>query len=194
MTARAAVRRPADELDDLTLRRAQAGDPAALRTLVERYQRPIWDLCWRMAAPIGLGDRAEDLTQDTLVRVCRALPTFDPRGPARLSTWILTIAARLALNELRRQRPEPLGDEVIAASAATPRQHHEAREAGERIAAAVGRLTAEARAVLILRDVYELDYEAIATALSLELGTVKSRLARARAAVRATLAAEGMTP
>jgi RNA polymerase sigma-70 factor (ECF subfamily) len=83
---------------------------------------------------------------------------------------------------------------VIAASAATPRQHHEAREAGERIAAAVGRLTAEARAVLILRDVYELDYEAIAAALSLELGTVKSRLARARAAVRATLAAEGMTP
>src|SRR5690349_18509877 len=102
MTAEAPRRRAARpaELDDLTLRRAQAGDDAAFRALVERYQRPIWDLCWRFTAPAGLEHRAEDLTQETLVRVYRALPGFDPRGAARLSTWILTIAARLACNEL----------------------------------------------------------------------------------------------
>ncbi len=99
MTAEAPARRRVrpGELDDVTLRRAQAGDPAAFRALVERYQRPIWELCWRMAAPVGLADRADDLTQDAFVRVYRALPEFDPRGPARLSTWIFTIAARLTL-------------------------------------------------------------------------------------------------
>lgn len=194
MTARAPAERPApDELDELTLRRAQAGDERGFRALVERYQRPIWELCWRMAAPVGLGHRAEDLTQDTFVRVYRALPGFDPRGPARLSTWILTIAARLTVNELRRARPEPLDADVVAATA-SPRREREARETGERLAAAIGALTAEARAVVVLRDVFELEYEAIAVALGLELGTVKSRLARARAAVRDRLRAEGVTP
>lgn len=194
MTAPAPAQRPRpEELDELTLRRAQGGDERAFRSLVERYQRPIWELCWRMAAPVGLGHRAEDLTQDTFVRVYRALPGFDPRGPARLSTWLLTIAARLTVNELRRARAETLSDDVIARTG-TPREAREAREAGERIAAAMAALTAEARAVLMLRDIFELEYEAIADALGLELGTVKSRLARARAAVRERLRAEGVTP
>lgn len=187
--------RPA-ELDDLTLRRAQAGDEAAFRALVERYQRPIWDLCWRFTAPAGLGHRAEDLVQDTFVRVYRALPGFDPRGPARLSTWIFTIASRLALNELRRARPESDGDEAIErlAGETSPRRAREGTEVGAAIAAAVGGLPAGARAVLLLRDVFELDYDEIATALELDLGTVKSRLSRARAAVRTRLTAEGVTP
>ena len=198
MTAAAPAPRRArpGELDDLTLRRAQAGDEAAFRALVARYQRPIWDLCWRMVAPVGLGHRADDLTQDAFVRVYRALPEFDPRGPARLSTWIFTIATRLALNELRRARPEPAdADELeLATPVASPRQAHERAQLGERIAAAVGRLPSGARAVLLLRDVFDLDYDDIASALAIDLGTVKSRLSRARAAVRAQLAAEGVTP
>lgn len=198
MTAEATDRRRAraSELDDVTLRRAQAGDEAAFRALVERYRRPIWDLCWRMTAPVGLADRAEDLTQDTFVRVYRALPAFDPRGPARLSTWMLTIAARLTLNELRRVRPEPAGDDDAAwpSPTASPERSHQHRQAGERIAAAIAALPTAARAVLLLRDVFELEYDEIATSLELDLGTVKSRLSRARAVVRARLAAEGVTP
>ncbi|MBK9032866.1 MAG: sigma-70 family RNA polymerase sigma factor [Myxococcales bacterium] len=184
------------ELDDVTLRRAQAGDEAGFRALVDRYQRPIWELCWRMVAPVGLGHRADDLTQDTFVRVYRALPEFDPRGPARLSTWIFTIATRVALNELRRVRPEPAGadDLAVLATGASPRLAHEHKQAGERIAHAVAALPSGARAVLLLRDVFELDYDAIASALAIDLGTVKSRLSRARAAVKAVLAAEGVTP
>jgi RNA polymerase sigma-70 factor (ECF subfamily) len=197
MTAEAPARRRArpGELDDVTLRRAQAGDEPAFRALVERYQRPIWDLCWRMTAPVGLADRADDLTQDTFVRVYRALPEFDPRGPARLSTWIFTIATRLTLNELRRVRPEPTDAEAAWASALpSPARSHERRQAGERIAAAIATLPAGARAVLLLRDVFELEYDEIAATLAIDLGTVKSRLSRARAAVRARLTAEGVTP
>lgn len=196
MTAEAPARRRARpaELDDVTLRRAQAGDPAAFRALVERYQRPIWELCWRMAAPVGLADRADDLTQDAFVRVYRALPGFDPRGPARLSTWISTIAARLTLNELRRARPEPADDDAWVAAEPSPARSHERRQAGERIAAAIAALPAGARAVLLLRDVFELEYDELAATLGIDLGTVKSRLSRARAAVRARLTAEGVTP
>lgn len=197
MTAEAPRALPARaaELDDLTLRRAQGGDPAAFRALVERYQRPIWELCWRMVSPVGLGHRADDLTQDTFVRVYRALPTFEPHGPARLSTWILTIASRLAMNELRRGRTTAIDDDELAALPAPPaRLPLDAARTGERIAAAVGRLPTTARAVLILRDVLELEYDEIARVLELELGTVKSRLSRARATVRAWLAAEGVAP
>ena len=198
MTAEAPARRRArpGELDDVTLRRAQAGDAGAFRALVERYQRPIWELCWRMVAPVGLADRADDLTQDTFLRVYRALPEFDPRGPARLSTWIFTIAARLTLNELRRVRPEPTDadDGAWPASTASPARTHERRQAGDRIAAAIATLPTGARAVLLLRDVFELDDEEIAATLAIDLGTVKSRLSRARAAVRARLTAEGVTP
>src|SRR5215831_16089459 len=87
------------ELDDLTLARAQRGDEPACRTLVERYQRPVFALLGRMCGHA----RVEDLAQETFLRVFRALPRFDRSGPARLSTWILTVATRLALDELRRR-------------------------------------------------------------------------------------------
>src|SRR5688572_15694318 len=99
MTAVAARAKPA--LDELTLRRAQKGDERAWRDLIARYQQPIHSLIWRMFAGRAR-HRVEDLVQETFVRVLRALPDFDPAGPASLSTWMLTIATRLALNELRK--------------------------------------------------------------------------------------------
>ena len=104
MPASAAARMAAP-LDELTLRRAQRGDERAWRALIERYQQPVHALIWRLLAGRAR-HRVEDLVQETFVRVLRALPGFDPAGPASLSTWMLTIAARLALNELRR--PEPV--------------------------------------------------------------------------------------
>ncbi len=194
MVARAAS--AARELDDLTLHRAQRGDHAAFRLLVERYERPVWELIWRLVAPAGLAARAEDLTQEVFLRVYRALHGFDPAGPARLSTWILTIASRLALNELRAGKGlrnvdvDQALDELIAsphAAGPAPARDLARRQLGEQLAAAVGTLPAPARAVLILSDVLELSNDEIARALEIEIGTVKSRLSRARAAVRAQL-------
>ena len=176
-------------LDDLTLRRAQAGEHAAWRVLVERFQKPVHALIWRLLAGRAQ-HRAPDLTQETFVRVLRALPKFDARGPAKLSTWILTIATRLALNELRRPEPEPLAIEPVAAT--RDDSDLERKRLGEAIATAIAELPDPQRAVLVLREYHELDYGEIAEALELDIGTVKSRLSRARAALRAHLTELGV--
>src|SRR5436305_12781040 len=98
------------QLDELTLRRAQRGDERAWRDLIERYQKPVHALIWRLMAGRAR-HRVEDLVQETFVRVLRALPRFDPNGPATLQTWMLTIATRLALNEMRRPEPAELAVE-----------------------------------------------------------------------------------
>src|SRR5215475_9107178 len=110
----AAAARTAEPLDELTLRRAQRGDEAAWRALIERYQAAVHAVIWRLLAGRRL-HRVEDLVQETFVRVLRALPGFDPAGRATLSTWILTIATRLALNELRRPEHAALAEEPAAA-------------------------------------------------------------------------------
>ena len=101
-----------EPLDELTLRRAQRGDDRAWRALIERYQAPVHALIWRLLAGRSR-HRVEDLVQETFVRVLRALPNWDLAGPASLQTWILTIATRLTLNELRsRARIEWHGVEL----------------------------------------------------------------------------------
>lgn len=184
MPAAAAARTSTDPLDELTLRRAQRGDERAWRALVEQYQQPVHALIWRLLAGRAR-HRVEDLVQETFVRVLRALPTFDPAGPASLQTWMLTIATRLALNELRRREHEPLAAEPAGGAhtdAASERQR-----LGAAIAAAVAALPDAQRVVFVLREYHELDYQEIATVLEIDLGTVKSRLARARTALRAHL-------
>ena len=173
---------PAEPIDDLTLRRAQLGDQRAWRDLIERHQQPVHALIWRLLAGRAQ-HRAPDLTQETFVRVLRALPKFDPAGPAKLSTWILTIATRLALNELRRPDLASLGDRDLT-SPDRADTNIERKRLGAAIAAGIAALSDPQRAVLVLREYHELDYAEIAEVLELDLGTVKSRLARARAALR----------
>src|SRR3954470_5138813 len=149
----AASARPAPALDELTLRRAQKGDERAWRDLIARYERPVHALIWRLLAGRAR-HRAEDLTQETFVRVLRALPAFDPAGPASLTTWILTIATRLALNDLRRPEPAALDVELPGRERtdhATDRQ-----QLGAAIAACVAALPEPQRVVLVLRDYHEL--------------------------------------
>ena len=177
--ARATARREA--LDELTLRRAQRGDERAWRELIERYQQPVHSLIWRMFAGRAR-HRVEDLTQETFVRVLRGLPGFDPAGPASLTSWILTIATRVTLNELRRPEAaaierEPIGRERSDADA-------ERRRVGAAIAAGVAELSDDHRAVFVLREYHELEYGDIAAALEIDVGTVKSRLSRARGQLR----------
>jgi RNA polymerase sigma-70 factor (ECF subfamily) len=184
--------RPGDperaELDQLTLARAQRGEAAAGRRLVERYQRPVFALLSRMLGPYGRRARVEDLAQETFLRVFRGLAGFRPDGRARLSTWVLTIATRLALDELARpERAAPLGAAARLDSGASADREAERRALGAAIERAVRELGPEHQAVFLLRELHELEYEEIAAALAIDLNTVKSRLHRARAALREAL-------
>ena len=180
---------PSAELDEMTLARAQRGDARARRDLVVRYQRPVFAILSRMLqARPDLGS-VEDLAQETFLRVFRALPGFDRRGPARLSTWILTIASRLAIDELRRRRPElavldPVSEPPGSAAADTDTER---RALADLLRRAIDDLSPEHRAAFLLREYHELEYAEIADSLQIDLGTVKSRLSRARAALRRSL-------
>ncbi len=176
------------ELDELTLRRAQRAETAASTALVRCYERRVFALLGRMVGR----DRAlvEDLAQETFLRVFRALPKFTLDGRARLSTWILTIATRLALDELARKRPQSvsLDDVLQLPSSARSDGGAEARAIGSAIERAASNLGHEQRAVFLLRDYHELEYEEISSALGIDIGTVKSRLHRARATLKQALA------
>jgi RNA polymerase sigma-70 factor (ECF subfamily) len=173
------------ELDDLTLRRAQQGERAALDALIDRYHAMVHALVWRMACAQGESHVA-DLVQDSLVRVLQSLPRFDRAGPARLSTWILTITTRVVLNDRRRgPRPEMKLEPTTYVDPSTAVAD---RELGVAIAKAVVELPEAQRIAFVLREYHDLDYSEIAEALEVDVGTIKSRLSRARAAVRDTLA------
>jgi RNA polymerase sigma-70 factor (ECF subfamily) len=133
----------------------------------------------------------EDLAQETFLRVLRALPGFDSSGPARLSTWILTIATRLALDHLRRKVPgmeEASRGGGMPALLPRPDQDARRRALAVAMAQAVEALGPPFRAAFVLREFHGLSYEQIAVALEIDPGTVKSRLSRARAALQDALA------
>jgi RNA polymerase sigma-70 factor, ECF subfamily len=175
------------ELDEITLLRARRGDADACRALVRRYEGPVFALLGRMLGPRGLGGLVEDVAQEVFLRVFRALPGFDPRGAARLSTWVLCIASRLAINELQRKRPSagPLPEELAdEARGDTGVARRELRRA---LYEAIAALTPEQQAAFVLREYHGLRDDEIARALDLEVNAVKARLHRARARLRETL-------
>src|SRR6185436_17172473 len=160
----AAAARTAEPFDELTLRRAQRGDEAAWRALIERHQAAVHALIWRMLAGRPR-HRVDDLVQETFVRVLRALPSFDPAGSATLATWMLTIATRIALNELRRAQPAALLHEPLAAAGDRADAAAERRRLAAAIQAGVAALPAAQRAVFVLREYHDLEYAEIASAL-----------------------------
>ncbi len=176
------------ELDELTLKRAQRKDEQACRSLVEHYQRAVFAVLSRMLGP-GSGTLVEDLAQETFLEVFRSLSKFSPLGPARLSTWILTIASRRAIDELRK-RPVRHGAPVALEPQSSARTDESAIRSAvaKAIQKAVAALSPEYRAAFLLREYHGLEYSEIAHTLDIDIGTVKSRLSRARAALRKTLA------
>jgi len=154
------------------------------------YQQPVFALLGRILLRRGGQALVEDLAQETFVRVFRALPGFGSDGRLNLTAWILTIAARLAIDELRRQpqafQPFEAGEHADGAARAD--EEAERRCIGRAIERAVDELQPEYRAAFLLREVHGLEYDAIAESLGIDLGTVKSRLWRARNALRAALA------
>lgn len=178
----------ADELDTTTLAAVRRGEPWAQRAFVLHHQALVHRLCWRMLDPAGRTSIAEDVAQDAMVRIVRALPGFDERGPAKLTTWVLRIATRAAIDELRR-RPPPVAvlDDLVLPSDDRADLVAERRAIATAIARAIESLSPEFRAAFVLRAYHDLDYAEIAAMLDVDVGTIKSRLSRARAALRERL-------
>jgi RNA polymerase sigma-70 factor (ECF subfamily) len=179
-----------EEIDRATLDRARAREPMAMRAFVVRYERMVFALVSRVLGP---GPHVEDVAQETFLKALRALPAFDPAGPARVSTWLLTIATRAALDaRKRRSVPTTSLDAIDGAGApadpATPETERRRRDVGRAIAQAAAELSEEMRAAFVLADVHGLTMAEIAEALSIPEATAKTRVFRARQRLREKLA------
>jgi RNA polymerase sigma-70 factor, ECF subfamily len=160
--------------------RLRAGDRGAFEELVRTHQHRIYALALRM---LGNAAEAQDVAQEAFLRAHRGIAEF--RGEARLSTWLYAIASRLCLNRLAgsERRLTRHGEETLTRlpdGRPGPDQTLERGEIEEALHRAIGELAEERRIVVILRDVEGLAYEEIAEALELPIGTVRSRLHRAR--------------
>jgi RNA polymerase sigma factor (sigma-70 family) len=174
-----------DELerpDTEWVRSALAGDRSAFAVLVRRHQRALHRYLVRM---VGSQDDAMELTQDAFVRAWQALPQWSPEAEFR--TWLFRIGRNAALDLLRRRGTVefvPLDDAFEGMhTGAGPERQAQASQDLRRLEAGLRRLTAEHREILLLREIEDMSYEEIGRVLALSEGTVKSRLARARAAL-----------
>jgi RNA polymerase sigma-70 factor (ECF subfamily) len=169
------------------LDRLRAGDAPAFEELVMTYQHRVFGVALRM---LGNRAEAEDVAQEAFVRAHRALGGF--RGDAKLSTWLYAITSRLCLNRLasgERRMARQGEDALLRLSDAGPRPDAalERRELETALGRAIAELPEDRRIVVVLRDLEGLSYEEIAQVLELELGTVRSRLHRARAELKEKL-------
>ncbi len=167
------------------LRRCAAGDPVACRELVEQYGRMAGTIILRT---IGRRELVEDLLQETFLRVFRALPEFE--GRAKLSTWICTIAQRVAVDEMRRHQRSPVlvqDHDSDAADQANVEQEADRDTTDELVRAALAKLPEKYRLPLAYAAIDGLDYETIATMLGIPVGTVKTHVFRGKQLLRERL-------
>jgi RNA polymerase sigma-70 factor, ECF subfamily len=184
----------ADLTEDTALvHRALAGDQEAFATIVEKYKDPVFNVAYRM---LGNPTEAEDVAQETFVRAYTQLRTY--QEGRRFSTWLLSIASHLSIDQLRRRRflALPLENapflEWIADLGAGPEQAALQLEASDEMQKVLSVLPPKYRTVLVLRYWYDLSYEEIAEMLGLTSALVKARLHRARELVARTLKAQGL--
>lgn len=172
--------------------RCRRGHATAFEELVARYERKVYNLAYRMT---GSHEDARDITQEAFLKVYTSLRHF--RGDAAFGTWLFRIASNMCLDELRRRRrrllvsiDEPYQHEEgevqrqLPDSGADPGQVAEIRDLQRMVHDAIQHLSDDHRLIVVLRDLQGFSYEEIASMLDCSLGTVKSRLNRARAALR----------
>jgi RNA polymerase sigma-70 factor (ECF subfamily) len=187
--------KPATARDDEALIRAsQAGDLDAFNILVQRHERPVFNVALRLLRDVGL---AEDATQDTFIRAWQNIGSFQT-GSVR--SWLYKIATNRSYDMLRASARRPAGSleaEMVeiepiwssgGAGEEPPDAHALRRELSIYLERALASLPDDQRMVVMLVDVQGLDYHEVAEAMGIALGTVKSRLSRARAKIRQTLA------
>lgn len=175
-----------DPIEADLLAKARGGNLFAFEEIVKRYQRRVYGVAFRI---VRRHDVADDVAQETFIRAHKALGSFDlarPFGP-----WICRIAANLAVNHTRspeaREEGLPEGHAETPSAGADPLAGVLEAEARSVLAVALERLPSEQRAVFVLRVVEELSYREIADALEISMGTVMSRLSRARGKLRESL-------
>jgi RNA polymerase sigma-70 factor (ECF subfamily) len=186
-------------LDRVLVDRFKNGDQTAFDEMVARY----WDRIYAMVNQLLRNTQdAEEVTQDAFIRAHRGLVNF--RGDSAFSTWLYQIATNLARNRYwywwRRKRDktisfdQPIGPdnetslaEIIPAEVETPDDITVTQEFVDKIGEGMAKLTPKHREILTLRNIRNLSYEEIAQILGLSVGTVKSRIARARESLRAKL-------
>lgn len=185
--------------DSRLVERAQAGDVRAFEALIRRYERWVFTLALRM-----VGDRgeAEDVAQDVFLKAFTGLSGF--RGSSRFSTWLYAIASHHCLNHLTARARRPVPESSLRAAGSGdddppgpvereadqgPRADDllERQETAHQVQQAMLGLTEDHRLVLVLREIQGLSYEEIAAAIGVEVGTVRSRLHRARMALKLRL-------
>ncbi|MGC9318890.1 MAG: RNA polymerase sigma factor [Armatimonadota bacterium] len=182
----------ADRADQALVEAAQNGSADAFGVLAERYHGNVYGIVYRMCG----GQDAADLTQEIFLRALRALRKFQFHGDASFRTWLYRIAVNVCINELRRRKRRgavegPSLDEDVETEDGTvsrevpdetqsPHVMAERAETRRAVQAIVAMLSPKHRAALTLVDLQQLDYEEAAEVLECPLGTLKSRLARAR--------------
>jgi RNA polymerase sigma-70 factor (ECF subfamily) len=178
---------------------AQKGSEKAYRELLGRYQRPVFSLIYRMVRD---REQAEDLAQETFVRVFNNIDRYDPAY--KFSSWIFKIATNLTIDWIRRKevptvsidgsRYATSSDDIEASTITVesddenPEELLESRELGSQIEAAIGKLRPEYRQAIVLRHIDDLPYEDIAQIMALPLGTVKTYIHRGRKELQDMLA------
>lgn len=181
-------RRPASrsELDPATIEACRRGDPVALRRFVITYERPVFAF---LSRSLGAGPHVEDLAQEVFLRAYRALHRFDPAGPARLSTWLLTIARSVAMDARKRRRPKavPLREATVPVDPATPETERRRREIARAFERAAAELSPDQRDAFVLAQFHGLSMAEIAEMLGIPENTVRTRLFRARRRLRTLL-------
>ena len=186
-------------LDDKEIiSRCKQGDTDAFGQLVDRYQQRVYNIAFRMT---NNHEDALDLAQESFLRVYRALASY--KGESAFGTWVFRIASNVCLDELRKKKRQPLialstdalmpgeeGDypiEIAAGEGHSPEQQLLRGEMRREITQALGQVSEEHRLVLVLRDIEGYSYDEIAEMVGVNVGTIKSRLNRARLALREVL-------
>lgn len=188
---------PDAALLESALRAAQRGDVAGFNRIVEAFQRQVFNICYRT---LGNSEDAADATQDAFLSAFRGLKTFQGSASG-LRAWLMRVAVNACYDQLRRRQRRPADsldalahddDDVSPAARVpdpglSPEQLALGSETARQIQNAIDLLVPEQRMTVVLCDVQGLNYEEAAAAMGVELGTVKSRLSRARARLRELL-------
>ena len=183
------------------IRRVQAGETEAFGDLVRAHEKTVYNLALRMT---GNPQDAEDMAQEAFLKAYRSLPEF--RGESKFSVWLYRIVSNVCLDFLRRQSRRPAvsltaeddeGEELqweVPDERYSPEKLLEQKLTREAVQKGLAELPEEQREILLLREIKGLSYEEIGEILSLEPGTVKSRIFRARKRLCAFLLREGNIP
>jgi RNA polymerase sigma-70 factor (ECF subfamily) len=178
-TLKKGVHKAMDEQE--LIEKSQSGDIEAFGMLISLYEKKIYNLAYRIS---GNSEDAFDISQETFIKIFKSIQHF--KGESSFSTWIYRIATNTAYDYLKYEaKPKhSLDDEKnpieIMDKTASPEQAAESNENLKIVGCAINILSLEFRQVLVLRDIEGYSYEEIANILKLELGTVKSRISRAR--------------